>query len=198
MSTMAERIVIDAPVGIAHLRDEVGTVAVDAALLAWSGAGASLVVPAIFWIEILNVLCRRHRYTAAQAAEALHQLDEIGLETIEADRAGHLLIADAVERHRMSAYDAGYLVLAQVLGAPIATLDRNLAAAAGPLGLLIGAPDAVRPDAARRDAPGMRDALETRETRETYAPDDSPSSLPDYAGLGAYLGELCRQAAIPG
>ena len=192
MSTMAERIVIDAPVGIAHLRDEVGTVAVDAALLAWSGAGASLVVPAIFWIEILNVLCRRHRYTAAQAAEALHQLDEIGLETIEADRAGHLLIADAVERHRMSAYDAGYLVLAQVLGAPIATLDRNLAAAAGPLGLLIGAPDAVRPDAARRDAPGMR------ETRETYAPDDSPSSLPDYAGLGAYLGELRRQAAIPG
>jgi hypothetical protein len=37
-----------------------------------------------------------------------------------------------------------------------------------------------------------------RETRETYAPDDSPSSLPDYAGLGAYLGELRRQAAIPG
>src|SRR5450759_1967008 len=77
MSTMAERIVIDASVGIAHLRDEVGTVAVDAALLAWSGAGASLVVPAIFWIEILNALCTRHRYTAAQAAEALHQLDEI-------------------------------------------------------------------------------------------------------------------------
>ena len=192
MSTTAERLVIDASVGIAHLRDEVGTVAVDGALLAWSRAGASLVVPAIFWIEILNALCRRHRYTAAQAAEALHQLDEIGLETIEADRASHLLIADAVERHRMSAYDAGYLVLAQVLGAPIATLDRNLAAAAGPLGLLIGAPEAVRPDTARRDVPGMR------ETRETYAPDDSPSSLPDYAGLGAYLGELRRQAAIPG
>jgi predicted nucleic acid-binding protein len=192
MSTTAERLVIDASVGIAHLRDEVGTVAVDGALLAWSRAGASLVVPAIFWIEILNALCTRHRYTAAQAAEALHQLDEIGLETIEADRASHLLIADAVERHRMSAYDAGYLVLAQVLGAPIATLDRNLAAAAGPLGLLIGAPEAVRPDTARRDVPGMR------ETRETYAPDDSPSSLPDYAGLGAYLGELRRQAAIPG
>jgi predicted nucleic acid-binding protein len=192
MSTMPERLVIDASVGIAHLRDEVGTVAVDAALLAWSDAGASLVVPAIFWIEIINALCTRHRYTAAQAAEALHQLDEIGLETIEADRAGHLLIADAVERHRMSAYDAGYLVLAQVLGAPIATLDRNLAAAAGPLGLLIGAPDAVRPDTARRAGPG------TRETRETYAPDDSPSSLPDYAGLGAYLGELRRQAAVPG
>ncbi len=192
MSAIAERLVIDASIGIAHLRDEVSTVAVDAALLAWSGAGASLVVPAIFWIEVLNALGTRRRYTAAQAAEALHQLDEIGLETMEADRASHLLIADAVERHRMSAYDAGYLVLAQVLGAPIATLDRNLAAAAGPLGLLIGAPDEVRPGAARRAEPG------TRETRQAYAPDGGPSSLSDYAGLGAYLGELRRQAAIPG
>jgi hypothetical protein len=44
----------------------------------------------------------------------------------------------------------------------------------------------------------LRKRLGTRETRETYAPDDSPSSLPDYAGLGAYLGELRHQAAIPG
>ena len=187
---MAEQVVIDASVGIAHLHDEVGTVAVDAALFAWSRAGVSLVVPAIFWIEVLNALGARHRYTAAQAAEALRELDELGLETVEADRATHLLIAHAAERHRMSAHDAGYLVLAQLLGAQLATLDRNLAAAAGPLGLLIGAPETVRPGGARRDTP------ETRETRETYAPDEIPSSLPDYGGLGRYLGELRRQAAL--
>ena len=186
---MSERIVIDASVAIAHMHDEVSSVAVGAALLAWSDTGISLVVPAVFWIEILNSLGTRHRYTAAQAAEALHELDELGLETVEADRAGHLLIADAVERHRMSAYDAGYLVLAQLLVAPLATLDRNLAAAAGPLGLLVGGPDGAWPDAARRGEPG---------TRETRAPYDRPSTLPAYAGLGAYLGELRRRAAIPG
>src|SRR5450759_3546497 len=67
-SAMAEQVVIDASVGIAHLHDEVSTVAVDAAWVAWSGAGISLVLPAVFWIEILNSLGTRHRYTAAQAA----------------------------------------------------------------------------------------------------------------------------------
>jgi predicted nucleic acid-binding protein len=186
---MAERIVMDASVAIAHLHDEVGTAAVDAALLAWSGAGLSLVVPAVFWIEVLNSLGTRHRYSAAQAAEALRELDELDLETVEADRPSHLLIADAVERHGMSAYDATYLVLAQLLDAPLATLGRRLAVAAGPLGLLIGGPDGAQPGATRPFAPG---------TRETRLPYDRPSTLPVYAGLGAYLGELRRRAAIPG
>jgi hypothetical protein len=51
----------------------------------------------------------------------------------------------------------------------------------------------VRPGGARRDTSETR---ETRETRQAYAPDESPSSLPDYAGLGRYLGELRRQAAL--
>lgn len=189
---MADRIVIDASVAIAHLHDEVATLTVDTALLEWSGAGASLVVPAHFWIEVLNSLGTRHRYTAAHAAEALHELDELDLETFEADRASHLLIADAVERYRTSAYDAGYLVLAQLLNAPLATLERHLAAAAGPRGLLVGGPGVDQSWAARRDAPAPRDAPGTRETRAPY---DRQSTLPAYAGLGRYLGELRRRTA---
>jgi predicted nucleic acid-binding protein len=179
---MAERIVIDASVGIGHVRSEVATPAIDRAFGGWSREGQRITVPGLFWTEVVNVLGAKHRYPASSVAEALRELDELSLETIEIGRPELLLVADAVERHRMSAYDATYLVLARLLDAPLATLDRRLAAAAGPLGMLLGdgawhsASEAATPD-------GTPPAAER------------PSSLPDYAGLGAYLGELRRRAA---
>jgi len=172
---VAEQVVIDASVGVAHLRDEVGTAAVDRALAAWAAAGFSVVVPACFWLEVVDALGKRHRYPTAEVAEALHELDELGLETVEADRATHLLIADAVERRGISGYDASYLVLAELLDAPLATLDRALAAAAGPLGLLVGDEGA----AAAREIPVSH---------------ERPSTLGHWSGLGPWLGELRRRA----
>jgi predicted nucleic acid-binding protein len=181
-SLVADRIVIDASVGVARVRPEIASPAVRRAFSSWSMGRSRLIVPRLFWIEIVNALGGRHRYPASEIAEALRELDELGLETVEIGRPELLLVADAVERHRMSAYDATYLVLARLLDAPLATLDRHLAAAAGPLGILV---DDEAP-------PG---------TREGFAPygtppvSERPSSLPDYAGLGAYLGELRRRAA---
>jgi len=182
---MADRIVVDASIGIAYLRDEVATPAVDRAVGSWSREGARITVPGLFWAEVVNVLGAKRRYPASEIAEALRELDELGLETVEIGRPELLLVADAVERHRMSAYDATYLVLARLLDAPLATLDRHLAAAGGPLGMLVADDVPPAPPAAR----------------EGFAPYDAPpaemrpSSLPDYAGLGAYLGELRRRAA---
>lgn len=181
ISPVGERAVIDASVGIAYVRDEVATAAVDRAAATWSRDGTRLVVPAVFWTEIVNVLGTKHRYRAAQTAEALRELDELGLETVEIGRPELLLVADAVERHRMSAYDATYLVLARLLDAPLATLDRRLAAAAGPLGVLLG-------------GEGGHGASEKAEPYGTPEERARPSSLPEYAGLGAYLGELRRRA----
>jgi len=176
---MADRIVVDASVGIARVRPEVAGLAVRRAFSSWSLERARLFVPSLFWLEVVNVLGMKHRYPASETAEALRELDEIGLETVDIGRPELILVADAVERHRLPAYDAAYLVLARQLDARLATLDRKLAAAAGPLGMLL---DEER---------GHR----TREAAAPYGPPEArPSSLPDYAGLGAYLGELRRRA----
>jgi predicted nucleic acid-binding protein len=177
---VADRIVVDASVGVARVRPEVASPTVRGTFTSWSLGRSRLIVPALFWLEVVNALGGRHRYPASEIAEALRELDELGLETVDMGRPELLLVADAVERHRMSAYDATYLVLARLLNAPLATLDRALAAAAGPLGLLLD------------EEPG-------RGAREAAAPYGTagaapPSSLPDYAGLGAYLGELRRRA----
>jgi predicted nucleic acid-binding protein len=177
---VADGIVVDASVGVARVRPEVASPLVRGAFTSWSLGGSRLIVPALFWLEVVNALAGRHRYPASEIAEALRELDELGLETVEIGRPELLLVADAVERHRMSAYDATYLVLARLLNAPLATLDRARAAAAGPLGLLLD------------EEPGRR----ARETAASHGTPEMPrpSSLPDYAGLGAYLGELRRRA----
>ncbi len=177
---MFERVVVDASVGVARVRPEVASLVVRRAFTSWSLGRSRLVVPPLFWLEVINALGGRHRYPASKIAEALRELDELGLETVEIGRPELLLVGDAMEQHRLPAYDAAYLVLSRQLGAPLATLDRRLAAAAGPLGMLLD------------DEPGQG----AREAAASYGTSDGarPSSLPDYAGLGAYLGELRRRA----
>jgi predicted nucleic acid-binding protein len=130
-------VVVDASVAIAHLMDEAEAPYVSEALMAWARAGVVLLVPSHFWIEITNVLVRRHAQPAGEVVEDLVNLDDLGIRTADLDRPMLLLAIDYMARLGLSAYDSIYLALAVSTGASLATLDTRLAAAAGEHGLLL-------------------------------------------------------------
>lgn len=86
------------------------------------------VVPALWQLEVANVLVvaeRRGRLKEAQAAHFLGLLERLRIELDPAPGDTHAIIA-AARRHGLSAYDAAYLVLAERLALPLATLDDPL------------------------------------------------------------------------
>lgn len=90
-----------------------------------------VIVPGMFWIEVVNVLARRHRYSGDAILESVARLDALGITTIQDSRPALLQAIDAVVSHHLTAYDAAYLALARSADAELLTLDRQLAAAAG-------------------------------------------------------------------
>jgi predicted nucleic acid-binding protein len=94
-------------------------------------AVTSAVVPALWWFEVRNLLLvneRRGRLDAVGTAEFLADLGRLPIQ-IDRERDGDAIIALA-RAHRLTFYDAAYLELARRLDAPLATLERGLAAAA--------------------------------------------------------------------
>lgn len=99
------------------------------ALATWLG-----LVPALWWLEITNVLLvaeRRGRLAAADATRALELLRALPIELepppLMHDRSPVLL--QLGRTHGLSAYDASYLDLAMRAGLPLATADEALRAA---------------------------------------------------------------------
>lgn len=179
---MADRpiVVIDASAAVARLRTEEHTPQLLGAFRDWSRAGTRLVVPWSFWWEVVNALALGHGYSGDRVLEAIHELEVLGIESRDSDRGQLLLTISAVERYRLTAYDAQYLVLAESLIAPLATLDRALARAAGVMARYLGPGD-----------PGHR----LSEPPATYEHD---VTWPNYKGASAYLAKLRAEAARPG
>ena len=97
------------------------------------------VVPPIWQLEVANVLLvaeRRRRITEAQAARFFALLGQLPIRTDTAATDMNVVLSVG-RRHGLSAYDASYLVLAERLGAPLATLDGELAAAARAAGITV-------------------------------------------------------------
>ena len=165
-------IVIDASIALAQLRDEVATPNVRAALAEWVRDRRAIAVPSHFWLEVVNALARGKRLPGRLVLEAIHELDELGIASVDVDRALLVLTIDRVERHGLTAYDAAYLALTDSLGGHLATVDRRLAAAAGSSAIYLGP-----------DPPPRR----LSEDREPYG---AEPTWPDFAGASAYLARL--------
>jgi predicted nucleic acid-binding protein len=132
--------VIDTSIAMAWCFEDETTESADAVLDRLRDDQAA--VPAIWPLEVANVLLvaeRRGRLSEAKASRFLELLSQLPIEVDDAPRDLAGIVA-AGRRHKLSAYDASYLVLAERLGAPLATLDRRLAKAAERAGveLLVG------------------------------------------------------------
>jgi len=100
------------------------------------------IVPPLWQFEVTNVLLvaeRQSRITEAQAARFLDLLTQLPIRIDDSMIDTSALLA-AGRRHGLSAYAAAYLVLAERLGVPLATLDGRLATAGRSAGVdvLIG------------------------------------------------------------
>ncbi len=99
------------------------------------------VVPLHWSLEVANVLrsaVRKGRLTKSAAAEKLSALASL---PIRYDTLTHQLAFTAtwqlVQKHGLTSYDAAYLELAVRLGAPLATNDEELIAAAKKAGVAL-------------------------------------------------------------
>jgi predicted nucleic acid-binding protein len=99
------------------------------------------VVPSLFPLEVANVLLvaeRRKRCSEAEAVRFVELLDSLPIITDdETARRALDRTYQLAREYGLTSYDAAYLELAMRLGAPLATMDRQLAEAATKAGVAI-------------------------------------------------------------
>jgi predicted nucleic acid-binding protein len=124
----AELLVIDASAAVALLAD--GGPAGD--WVAQSTAGARLAAPELMHVEAANIL-RRHALAGILDATAA-TLAHADLVDLPVDLYPYRAVHDRAWelRNNLTVYDAAYVAIAELLSAPLVTLDARIAGAAGP------------------------------------------------------------------
>jgi predicted nucleic acid-binding protein len=125
--------IVDASVGFAWVYEEQATPETDG-LLNQVAAGATVVVPALWFLEMANVLLvaqRRHRLTAIQRKAALEKVNAMQF-TVDEEGTRHAfgITSELAEKHGLTIYDATYLELASRCLLPLASRDEALKTAA--------------------------------------------------------------------
>lgn len=93
--------------------------------------------PDLFWYEVRNLLvqaCRRGRIPEAVVWRQLERLETMPIQTVPMRSETSVGLA---LKHRLTAYDASYLALAQARVLPLATFDRDLVEAARAEGVAV-------------------------------------------------------------
>lgn len=135
---MNSSFVADASVGFAWVYPGQATPETDH-LLNEVAAGATVIVPALWYLEMANVLLmaqRRHRLTVAQRKAALEQLTALQF-SVDEEGAQNAFskTSELAEKHGLTIYDATYLELASRRSLPLASRDQALRNAAKQCGL---------------------------------------------------------------
>ena len=112
-----------------------------AAMLAAIGEGSTLEVPALWPLEVANVLTvlvRRRKLTADDRATGLQRVRALRVH-VDHDMAALAFsrLADLASAHQISVYDAAYLELAQRRGLPLGCKDGPLRQAARKAGVTL-------------------------------------------------------------
>ena len=108
---------------------------IEAQLTAGASGECAIRVPALFWSEVVNVLLsaeRRRRITRAEAVNLRGEVDVLPVATdTQFDPLTRRRIHELALAHKLTAYDATYLELAERFGARLKTLDPDLLALRG-------------------------------------------------------------------
>lgn len=93
---------------------------------------SDLAAPHLLPVEVANVL--RRAASAGEITDDVASLAHADLVDLRVELVPYELVADRVWQLRpnLSAYDAWYVAAAELLDAPLATLDRRLINASGP------------------------------------------------------------------
>ena len=131
--------VLDSSVALTWCFDDERMVATDALLDRVVESGAT--APSLWPLEVLNALAmaeRRSRIDATRRQRLGGFLGDLPV-TIDVETASQAwaVTSQLATRFRITMYDAAYLELAQRLGLPLATLDQELRAAGGDLGVTL-------------------------------------------------------------
>jgi predicted nucleic acid-binding protein len=120
-------VVVDTSVTMAWCFEDAATAATDEVLDRLRDTEA--VVPPLWQLEVTSVLLvaeRRGRLDEAKVTRFLELIARLPIRVDQSPQDPATVLA-AARRHGLTAYDAAYLVLAERLAAPLATLDRALA-----------------------------------------------------------------------